>query len=277
MTTGRKLCRLTALRMMQMMSLQTFDRTYPKNSIMNAHLSPLLSREALRRVAWATFYADTVIEGGRYGFHTVDERAYRLQLPCDETTFLGNEEVVTELLDPNDCHTLNPNQESLERAPLGISAYQVRTATVRRRALHFAFRASHREGTVEQLSEELGAIEASTEEVIASLPKRFHFNSDNMFLHRDFLPAFILLHTLRNNLFIILGRAALAIYQRDPDKAGLVEQWRRKRISHALPIAGLISEGLSAGIAFDPHIGVQAYVALESKITLSAHHTDRFC
>ncbi|KIW29061.1 hypothetical protein, variant [Cladophialophora immunda] len=250
-------------RMMQMMSLQTFDRTYPAKFASNLRLSPLLSCEALRRVAWSTFYVDTIVDGGRYGFHIVDEKAYRLQLPCDQASFLADETVVTEPLFYNPADAANANAANLDRAPLDMSAYLLRTAAARRRALHFAFRASHKEQSVDQLSTELVAIEADIEEVIAALPKRFHFNSDNMFLHRDRLITFILLHILRHNLFIVIGRAALQVYQGDPAKSELVAGARRNRISHALPIAGLISEGLKAGISFDPQIGVQAYVALE--------------
>ena len=248
-----------------MMSLQTFDRTYPANFPSNLRLSPLLSCEALRRVAWCTFYADSIVDGGRYGFHIIDEKAYRLQLPCDQASFLACETVVTEPLFYNPADS---TQINTERGRLDMSAYLLRTAAARRRALHFAFRASHKEETAEQLSTELTALEADIEEVITTLPKRFHFKADNMFLHRERFITFILLHVLRHNLFIVLGRAALLVYQRDPAKADLIPQVRRNRISHALPIASLISEGLKAGVSFDPQIGVQAYVALESKIPL---------
>ena len=252
-----------------MMSLQTFDRTYPAEFASNLRLSPLLSCEALRRVAWCTFYCDSIVDGGRYGFHIVDEKAYRVQLPCDLTSFLADEAVVTEPLFCNTANTTYTNAENPERAPLDMSAYLIRAAAARRRALHFAFRASHREQTVDQLSAELVALEADIEEVIAALPRRFHFTKDNMFLHRDRLITFILLHVLRHNLFVILGRASLQIYQLDSSKADLIPQIRQNRISHALPTAGLLSEGLKAGISFDPQIGVYAYVALESKIPVS--------
>ncbi|OAA76214.1 Transcription factor [Akanthomyces lecanii RCEF 1005] len=255
-------------RMMQMMSLQNFDRTYPANLSANARLSPLLTSEALRRVAWSTFYIDTIVDGGRYGFHIVDENAYRLQLPCDETRFLSNETVVGESSLNKISQPLDTASDTAEGAHLGMSAFLLRTAAARRRALHFAFRASHMEKSVDELSVELTTLEADVKDVIASLPTRFHFNSDNMFLHRDQLTTFILLHIIRHNLFIIIGRAALQIYQPDAAKEELIPPVRQNRISHALPIAGLISEGLKANIAFDPQIGVQAYVALENGMTL---------
>ncbi|KAH8880769.1 hypothetical protein GQ53DRAFT_703263, partial [Thozetella sp. PMI_491] len=250
--------------MMQMMSLQTFDRTYPACLASNLRLSPLLSPEALRRIAWATFYADSMVDGGRYGFHIVDESTYRLQLPCDEANFLSNATVVTEALLRDSIDISGPHIPSdFERAPLDMSAYLLRAAAARRRALHFAFRASHKEQTLEQQSAELVALEAHIEEVIRALPRPFHFNGDSKFLHRDRLSTFILLHVLHHNLFIVTSRAALQIYARDSTMANRIPQVRRKRVAHALPISGLISEGLKAGVVFDPHIGVQAYVALE--------------
>lgn len=247
-----------------MMSLQTFDRTFNADFAPNFRLSPLLSREALRRVAWATFYTDAIVDGGRYGFHIVDERAYHLQLPCDEVSFLTNEATVTELLFPKPTSEHNGKTDQPERTALDMSAYLIRTAAARRRALHFAFRASHAERKVEQLLIEFAALEADVGAVISALPTRFHLNRDNIVVHRDRLITFLLLHVLRHNIFIVVGRAALLVYQRDPTKADLILQVRRNRISHALPIAGLIAKGLEEGISFDPQIGVQAYVALES-------------
>lgn len=254
--------------MMQMMSLQSFDRSYPARHPSNLRLSPLLSSETLRRVAWSTFYADSMVDGGRYGFHTIDERSYRLQLPCDQASFLASETVVTEPLFPDSADIASTSDHNIQKTPLDISAYLLRIAAARRRALYFAFRASHNERTVDEMTVELSALEADIETVISALPKKFHFNSDNMFIHRDRLTTFILLHVLRHNLFIVLGRAALHIYQRDHNQSHTIVQVRRKRISHALPIAGIISEGLKAGVIFDTHIGIQAYVALESMVFL---------
>ncbi|KAL1862597.1 hypothetical protein VTK73DRAFT_6733, partial [Phialemonium thermophilum] len=110
---------------------------------------------------------------------------------------------------------------------------------------------------------ELAAIEADIEQVITSLPRRFSFSKDNLFVHQDRLVTFLLLHILRHNLFIVVGRAALLVYQHVPDQVERIAAVRRNRISHALPIAGLVAEGRKAGVYFDPQIGVQAYVALE--------------
>ncbi|KAL2795194.1 hypothetical protein BJX66DRAFT_324856 [Aspergillus keveii] len=260
-TTSAYLLGGNCTRMMQMMSLHTFDRTYPADFPSRQNLSPLLSREALRRVAWSTFYLDSMTDGGRYGSQTVDEHAYRIQLPCDES-FLGNDHVVTEPLFPG-LVSSNVTADNLPHASLDMSAYLLRTAAARRRALHFAFRASHQEQSVDELSMDLLDLQSELEEVFAALPQRFHFIPDNLILHRNRLTTFILLHVLRQNLFIILGRAALQIYLRDPAKSNMVSQVRRNRITRALAVADVVSEGLRHTVGFDPHVGIQAYVALE--------------
>ncbi|CAG9990677.1 unnamed protein product [Clonostachys byssicola] len=232
---------------------------------------------ALRRVAWSTFYFDTIIDGGRYGFHTLDEKAFRLQLPCDEGRFLGNEAIITEPLRYDQTEKPETStQAHLKGSALGISAYLIRTAAARRRALFFAFRASHKEDSGEKQVVELATLEAEIEHFVSALPRRFHLTNDNLFLHRERLGTFILLHVLRHNLFIIVGRASLQIFQRDLSKSDLIPQVRQKRISHALPIASLLSEALKAGIALDPQLGVHAYIALESWLPVSwIHHLEK--
>ena len=51
-------------------------------------------------------------------------------------------------------------------------------------------------------------------------------------------------------------------------KADLINGVRRDRISRALAISDLISVGLKENVIFDPHIGIQAYVAFESKFSI---------
>jgi hypothetical protein len=248
--------------MMQMMSLQTFDRTYPADLDSRLSRSPLLSAECLRRLAWSVFYSDSIIDGGRHGFHTIDENAYRLQLPCDETSFLANEPVRTEPLFPDTPSTVLPTHDQV---PIGISGHLIRVAAARRRALHFAWRVSLREQPPSQLEAEAADLEATIEPVISSLPSRFRFNSNNIQVHRASMPAFLLLHLFRHNLYIVLGRARLMIYQGNPQRAHLISQARSSRIARALPIAGIVAEGVEARANFCPQVGVQAYVALESE------------
>ncbi|TXT08798.1 hypothetical protein VHUM_02926 [Vanrija humicola] len=247
---------LTAIsaRMMQMMSLQTFDRTFP-DDLSGAPLSPLLSREALRRLAWAVFYQDSMADGGNYGFQLIDVLAYRVQLPCNEQSFLANDDTQTEPLYPR-AHERNPSV-------LGISGHWIRAAHLRRRVLHLAFRVQNREAGVEELEREAMAMESEITDYVNALPARYYFTADNTYLHRKRLPAYIVLHLLRHNLYIILGRAKLMLYKLDPRLEGLLPSVRKERVSHALPIAGIIEEALKYNQPLDPHTAIQAYVALE--------------
>lgn len=230
-----------------MMSLHTSDRGNSTDRLQ----SPLLSREALRRLAWCTFYLDSITDGGRYGSQTVDEQAYRLQLPSDDAFLAGD-------------NTIQP-LALVDSSPLDMPAYLIRTAAARRRALHFAFRATHQEGTVEQLSDGLHALKRDLQQVFQDFPQQLGFESEILQLHQNRLPMFVLVHVLRHNLFIICGRAALQVYTRGSDKGHLVEKARWDRIGHALAVADIISRAKQEEVAFDPHIGIQAYVAFESR------------
>lgn len=64
--------------------------------------------------------------------------------------------------------------------------------------------------------------------------------------------------------YVILGRAKLALWKDDNRYSDLVLGVRRDRISHALPISDIIEEALKYDVPLDPHVGIQAYVALES-------------
>lgn len=238
-----------------MMQLLTFDVKYALDEDISP--SPLLSREVLRRVAWSTFYLDSMVDGGRYGYQSINADSFRIQLPCHEDSFRKNEVVRME--------TLFRDGNLLPSNHLGISALLIRAAFMRRSALHVVFRISQRDWPPQAAEHELRVLEADVLRFFESLPVHYHFNPSNTYVHRHRLPAFITLHLLRHNLFIILGRAKLALYKTDRRYTALIGGVRRDRISHALPIADIVEEALKYDVALDPHVGIQAYVALESK------------
>lgn len=275
-------------RMMQLMSLHTFDRTY-KHMIggdgtrnggngSQLPLSPLLTNEALRRAAWSTFYADSVTDAGRYGFHTVDSLFYRIQLPCHPRDFEDDIPVVTQSLFPE--HENSASNTSESNTDMDMAGYLIRIAAVRRRALHFAFRASHADAPFHQLAEELTDIETQIENTVRSLPVHLACNYENRQKYRreNRLMTFLMMHILRHNLYIVAGRATLLVYRLPSTETSTVAgdrkhaadiqdritAVRRSRVAHALPVAGLVANGIEVGLHFDPHVGVQAYVALES-------------
>ena len=72
-------------------------------------------------------------------------------------------------------------EADIPRGLLDMWAYTLRTAAARRRVLHFAFRASNQDQSIEQLSTEIAVLQADIEELIAALPQRFHFHTNNEF------------------------------------------------------------------------------------------------
>lgn len=244
-----------------MMSLQKFDQTL-QAGVEETPLSPLLSCEALRRVAWAVFYLDAVIDGGRFGDHLTDITSFRIQLPCHEDAFLANENLRTEPLWPAPS-ARNPHS-------LGISAFVLKASVLRRRALHCAYRVSQKEDPVHVLQADIDAAGDEVAAFIDSLPERYIYSEDNMYMHRKRLPAYVILHLLRHNLYVILGRAKLLLHEMDRLRyKDLDKQARYQRIQHALPVAAILDEALKYDPVFDTHAGVHAYVTLESKLSLS--------
>jgi hypothetical protein len=250
-------------RMMQYLSLYIFDETFPQGTLVN--FAPLLRREALRRLAWAVFLLDSIADGGRYDIACVSESIIRNQLPCREDDFHKDNEVRTEPLyldmPPTDIFSSAPQRT------IGLSGHLVRIAAIRRRILHFAWGLKNSPKTTLSLHGDLLELTNRLVNVISSLPAELSFSRAQSYTLSPRMPAFILLHTLRHNCYIILERAKLLVYTRDGDPTmnEAIAQCRRDRISRALPTSGIIALALKHNANFDPHVGIQAYVALESE------------
>ena len=236
--------------MMQLMSLHTLDRTFP-DRLPETPLSPLFTLEALRRVAWAVFFLDSSLDGGRYGSSLIDIETFRIQLPCNEQSFLGND---------------NPRTESIFAAPTeqtGISAYLIRATFLRRRALNAVLRISHHDMQSPEIQADLAVIEAAVTELVDSMPVRYHFTSDNALLHRKRLPAFALLHVMLHKLYILVTTMKLVLYKMDSVFADLIPGVRHQRISHAMAVSRIITECLKHSSTFDTSVYGIAYYAIE--------------
>lgn len=108
---------------------------------------------------------------------------------------------MTELPYNNAKDIANLKTHDLQRTPLDIHGHRLRTAAMRRLTLHFAFRVSHKEQTVEEMLSELAVMEVESKKLTNGLPKGFQFNKDKIFINRDQLITFILLQvTFRSQL-----------------------------------------------------------------------------
>lgn len=257
--------------MMQLLHLHTFDETYRNQLPRN--VSPLLQPEALRRLAWSTFYIDATLGNGPFAIRCLTEDLLTIQLPSREVFFLGDEQVTTERLhegdDGGNGKGLLPGTGVPGGGAVGLSGWLLRTAAVRRRVIDLTNEFKDTTKSIGQLETEVAAMTADLDGVIRGLPKRLQYSDDNLVLSRDCLPAFILLHVVRHDCFLSIARLHLCMATKLP--GGLdtptSDKHRLDRINHAVPLSRIIEDGLRRGISFDPQIGVVAYVALESEST----------
>jgi hypothetical protein len=268
--------------MMQFLSLHIFDEAYPNAPTFR--LNPLLKREALRRLAWAVFFGDTLADAGRHGVHLVTETIFRIQLPCDEASFVRDKEEVTASLNQRPPSILGkhptssvspfsfpqsylspsqPNESS--GAQLGLSAHMIRAGALRRRVLHYNSLIKHSTDPPIKMLEELAVFESELKAVIAEFPDDLAYTEHNLFVHSASRTGFVGLHLLRHNCFLMLSLARLSACLKDPELADLSIQFRKDRLKHAVPCSKIIADTLRLGTNVDPFICTQAYTCLESE------------
>ena len=256
---------LTDLRMMQFLSLHIYDEVYSQPHTIK--LNNLLTPEALRRLAWAVFFLDSMGDAGRHGVHTVTEEAYHIQLPCDEEAFARGIEMRTECLKrPEDVSILSPTGQTPTHGPvLGVSAHIIKTAAFRRRICHYKSRIKYMTASADAMLTDLAGMEAELKLLMAELPSDLVYSDDNLYIHPERRTAFILLHALRHNCFIMLAESRLIACSRDPNLHESGYAWMRDRVRHAYPVASIISDALRLGIVCDPFIGALSYTAIEGE------------
>jgi hypothetical protein len=251
--------RLTVRSMMQMLRLHTFDDSYP--TVSPASPPPLFQPEAMRRLAWSVFVLDTVADGGKFGHHVLTEDVFEIMLPCDEGAFIRDTPVRMPVLNTSASDPA-PGPGSAE---LSLSAQLIRTYAMRRRILHFASRVGRTRATSSELQTSIQRLHDDMDALVASLSPSLAYSDSQYYALSNQIVAFVLLHTLQYNCYIILLRAKLLVANRDPEMEYLIPEYRNDRIARALPVARIIADGMKHRVNFDPTIGVQAYVALESK------------
>ena len=241
---------------MQFHSLHIFDETYgPVRSIT---LNPLLKREALRRLAWSVWYMDTMVDAGRFGVHNLTEEAFRIRLPGSESSFLRGIET--------DTCTLQ-EFEAATNAPTGLdkASYVILFATIRRRLCHYvSFDLHYKKESSASRQAKLSEMEHSLDKVERSLPTDIVYSQENLYIHANDGQLFVLLHVLKHVCWLIVGKAKSVISVMDPTKTQLAETACRQRIQHAISLSEVVRDAVKHDISCDPHVGFQAYSALES-------------
>ena len=243
---------------MQYLSLHTFDTSYPENPAVRR--SPLLQRESLRRLAWAVFYLDCMVDAGLHGVHTVHENSLHIQLPSDDTTFARG------IPGPDHRMAASPSQPNHS-----ISSHLVQSMTMRRRILHFLSSAKYSTSPYSTLHEQLDGLQTELKALVSRLPPDLAYTEGNLFVHAEKRTSFILLHVLRHNCFLVLLAARLELFKAETTKSTNIDQNRprqvemcmRQRLKHAVPTAHIIQDALRLDVNCDPYVGSLAYTALE--------------
>ena len=258
-------------RMMQYLSLHTFDETYPEAPTLR--LNPLLKREALRRVAWSVFFQDTMYDSGHHGNHLVHESMFHIQLPCDEPTFLRGTEVTTAPLFPKTVPSstaLSPWSSGQSATPegighIGLSAHLIRAAAMRRRIVHYRSLIRYSPDPAQKMLDELASYEKELKQVINDFPPELAYTEDNLFVHAQARVAFVFLHLIRHNCFLMLAQTRLNICARDESLGPISVQFAKDRLRHALPCSKIFADILRLDIPCDPSLAAHAYTSLESR------------
>ena len=262
-------------RMMQYLSLHTFDITGPTST--STRRNPLLQREALRRLAWAVFYVDCMADAGLYGVHTVHENSFQIRLPGHDEAFLrGDSESSNQMAESDVASPMSifgAGSTTVETpAREGIPFHLVQTMAMRRQILHF--HSSSKRMSISIASQnQLDEIQIRLRTLIADLPQSLAYTESNLYIHSAKRTAFVLLHALRHNCFLMLLTARLELFKSnaaagnvtDAGYTDRIESCLRQRLKHAVPTANIIQDILLLDINCDPYIGSLGYTALESR------------
>jgi hypothetical protein len=113
--------------------------------------------------------------------------------------------------------------------------------------------------------EELSAFEKELKLVINDFPPELAYTEDNLFVHSQARTAFVFLHLIRHNCFLMLGQTRLNICARDESLAQASVQFAKDRLRHALPVSKIFADVLRLDITCDPSFSAHAYTSLESE------------
>jgi hypothetical protein len=114
--------------------------------------------------------------------------------------------------------------------------------------------------------EHISAMEEDLQVLMAELPNDLIYVEDNLYVYPERRTAFILLHALRHNCFIMIAETRIIICGRDPSLHDLAYTWMRDRVKHAYPVSRILADALRLGVMCDPFVGCVAYTGIEGEL-----------
>ncbi|KAJ5166312.1 uncharacterized protein N7482_005093 [Penicillium canariense] len=170
-------------------------------------------KESRRRLAWACYLLDSLIECGIDQLRLIPYDDIQVQLPCTEELFITNTPCITEMLPPGKLlPSVHPALGIDFSAHLDLRAYYLRATSIRSRLLKYV---KHLEGEVPwaedntsrfaQLNNELQTLEDS-------IPENMRISAENMYLFKGSgrLNLYFGLHILISQNFHDLYRVGVS-------------------------------------------------------------------
>lgn len=237
---------------------------------------PTAVRETRRRLIWSCFIMESYIEAGRSPLGALNMSSIGARLPCDDYSFRLGLETEMPTLDAVSGTTGIPQPFVANRASLGIPAFYIRVAALRKRILQYTFLYHPRnqgrlpsnmpwdaESPFYYLLRELDECESE-------IPEDLKFNLNVLYRRRSELIGFVALHCTLSACYCELFRVGASIIA----SCAMDQSWiappqiflefcRLGRFRRAFAISTVISESTPHHKAeFDPLVAICACLAL---------------
>ncbi|KAL3452682.1 hypothetical protein BJX65DRAFT_264727 [Aspergillus insuetus] len=142
-------------------------------------------KETRRRVAWACYVLDALIECGVDQLRFISATNIQVQLPCSEDLFAHSVPAVTETLSPGQTlqfHDEGPPQVDAAAANLDLRAYYIRAVAIRSKILRYV---KHLQGEIPwEDTSQFAQLRSELQVLENSIPKHYAMTSENTCLQK---------------------------------------------------------------------------------------------
>ena len=242
---------------------------------------PVSVRETRRRLMWGCFVMDSMMEAGPRPLSELDPSSIEVRVPCDEGSYQLGIEANMENLDPsrNSIDLLRPSSSRPKMGRLGVSAFAVRLAVLRRQILRYTLPYHPRnQGHLPlkapwDLDAPFYHWQRKLDEWLAALPEDLCFNRDTLYRRGSRLLSFLNLHCMIHAAYCDLFRigsymiashmsiGSLPSIQMPPES--YLQHCRRGRLQNAFAIANILSETIGyLSSEQDPFVAICACLAI---------------
>lgn len=170
-------------------------------------------KESRRRLAWACYLLDSLIECGIDQLRLIPYHDIQVQLPCSEELFITNTPCITEMLPLGKLLPgITPTPGINFAAHLDLRAYYLRATSIRSKLLKYV---KHLEGEVPWAadnSSRFAQLDHELRDLEASIPENMRISAENMYLFKvsGRLNLYFGLHILISQNFHDLYRVGVS-------------------------------------------------------------------